>query len=545
MPLLREARLPVEELTPEAAAKRYPQIAFDGIRWALFEATAGYLLARRACETVLDRFRVEGGTYVQDRATPGPSPGGSLRSLTLAEAAAIEADAFVFACGPWLGQLFPDLLETKIRPTRQEVFFFGTPPGDRFADARLPVWIEHGARLFYGIPGNQWRGFKVADDTHGAAVDPTTIETMDRMPSAEGLADARALLARRFPELKGAPIVEARVCQYENSPDSNFIIDSHPSLSNVWIAGGGSGHGFKFGPALGERIAAIVLGERPTDRMSLTVRRLRALERGCGSASTMLVGLFDPVAVAEPQSAQVASRGARRRARDVPARAQSDAAAAAGAAGRAAPRPVAGAGAVRRGVRPVSSGSARRIDPKGLSHEDWLTREILRWEAEDLMETRFDALPFLVLAVLDADPGPAAGVRAAAGPAAGRTRAIPVAAQAVCGGHRADPRRARLTRSGPAFASRRPRSISRRSSLPPISKRSIAPSTSTRRARQVSPRPSARVVPRGDPDSARPARSGRRPRRSQTTTARPTARRRRQRSVSRSIPAATSPTPGW
>ena len=87
------------------------------------------------------------------------------------------------------------------------------------------------------------------------------------MPSAEGLADARALLARRFPELKGAPIVEARVCQYENSPDSNFIIDRHPSLSNVWIAGGGSGHGFKFGPALGERIAAIVLGERAPDRM--------------------------------------------------------------------------------------------------------------------------------------------------------------------------------------------------------------------------------------------------------------------------------------
>lgn len=262
IPLLRDAGLPVEELKSETAAKRYPQIAFDGIRWALFEATAGYLLARRACETVLDRFRVEGGTYVQDRATAGPSTGGSLRSLTLAGAAAIEADAFVFACGPWLGQVFPGLLASKIRPTRQEIFFFGTPPGDRFGDARLPVWIEHGARLFYGIPGNQWRGFKVADDTHGAVVDPTT---MERTPSAEGLAGARGLLARRFPELKGAPVVEARVCQYENSPDSNFIIDRHPSLSNVWVAGGGSGHGFKFGPALGERIAAIVLGERRPD----------------------------------------------------------------------------------------------------------------------------------------------------------------------------------------------------------------------------------------------------------------------------------------
>ncbi|MGH9313798.1 MAG: FAD-dependent oxidoreductase [Vicinamibacterales bacterium] len=264
IPLLRDAGLTVQELTPDAAAKRYPQIAFDGIRWALLEDTAGYLLARRACETVHDLFRAEGGTYIQDRASPGPSAGGAMRALTVTAGPAIDADAFVFACGPWLGEVFPELLAPKIRPTRQEVFFFGTPPGDRFGDARLPVWIEHGTRIFYGIPGNQWRGFKVADDTRGAVVDPTT---MERVPSAEGLAGARALVARRFPELKDAPVVETRVCQYENSPDEHFIIDRHPALSNVWIAGGGSGHGFKFGPAVGERIAAVVLGERAPDPM--------------------------------------------------------------------------------------------------------------------------------------------------------------------------------------------------------------------------------------------------------------------------------------
>jgi glycine/D-amino acid oxidase-like deaminating enzyme len=269
IPHLRAAGLPIEELTPAAAVKRYPQISFDGIRWALFETNAGYLLARRACETVLDRFRAEGGTYIQDRATPEPSTTGAMRSLRLAATSAIDADAFVFACGPWLGQVFSDVLGSKIRPTRQEVFFFGTPPGDRFGDTQLPVWIEHGAHLFYGIPGNRYRGFKVADDTQGAVVDPTT---MERIPSAAAVADARALLARRFPELKSAPLVEARVCQYENSPDSNFIIDRHPSLSNVWIAGGGSGHGFKFGPALGERIAAVVLGERRPDPLFTLAR---------------------------------------------------------------------------------------------------------------------------------------------------------------------------------------------------------------------------------------------------------------------------------
>jgi glycine/D-amino acid oxidase-like deaminating enzyme len=269
MPLLREAGLPFKELSATDAAKLYPQIAFDGVRWALFELTAGYLLARRACETVVDAFRAEGGTYIEARASVGQRQGAGLRLLNLDGRHPIEADAFVFACGPWLGQIFPDVLGPKIRPTRQEVFFFGPPPGDRFSEDRMPVWIEHGERLFYGIPGNQWRGFKVADDTRGATVDPTT---MERLASSEGLKAARALLARRFPDLKDAPVVETRVCQYENSPDEHFIIDRHPELSNVWIAGGGSGHGFKFGPALGERIAAIVLGDRPTDSMFALAR---------------------------------------------------------------------------------------------------------------------------------------------------------------------------------------------------------------------------------------------------------------------------------
>jgi glycine/D-amino acid oxidase-like deaminating enzyme len=269
MPLLRDAGLPFRELTAAEAARRYPQISFDGIRWALLELRAGFLLARRACETVVDAFRAEGGTYVQARAALGARKGAALGALTLEGRDPIEADTFVFACGPWLGQVFPDLLGSKIRATRQEVYFFGSPPGERFSESQMPVWIEHGERLFYGIPGNQHRGFKVADDTRGAVVDPTM---MERLTSAEGLAAARALLSRRFPGLKDAPLVEARVCQYENSTDENFIIDRHPELSNAWIAGGGSGHGFKFGPALGERIAAIVLGERQTDAMFALAR---------------------------------------------------------------------------------------------------------------------------------------------------------------------------------------------------------------------------------------------------------------------------------
>ncbi len=122
--------------------------------------------------------------------------------------------------------------------------------------AHLPVWIDFGERIFYGIPDTHGRGFKIADDTRGEDVDPTTL---DRTPSAPSVARARRLLAERFPELANAPLLESRVCQYENSPDGHLVIDRHPGANNVWLAGGGSGHGFKLAPAIGEMTAQAIL----------------------------------------------------------------------------------------------------------------------------------------------------------------------------------------------------------------------------------------------------------------------------------------------
>ena len=162
-----------------------------------------------------------------------------------------------------MGRLFPDVIGARVQPTRQEVFYFGTPPGDeRFLEARLPVWVDVGDKFVYGIPGNLHRGFKVADDSRGAAFDPTD---GDRMPSGEGARAARAFVRRRFPQLRDAPILGAEVCQYENSPDGHFIIDRHPAMPDVWIAGGGSGHGFKMGPALGELLAQQVREDATPD----------------------------------------------------------------------------------------------------------------------------------------------------------------------------------------------------------------------------------------------------------------------------------------
>src|SRR5256712_11938099 len=174
LPLLKEAGLAFEELSGSETARRYPQINCERVRWAIFEKDGGYLTARRACAAVLEGFLAEGGEYRQLAAEPGARlPEGELRGVKLSDGATIVADAFVFACGPWLGKLFPDVIGDRVRATRQEGFFFGTPPGDgRFTEEALPVWADHGNHFTYGIPGNEWRGSQIGAERRGPGGEP-------------------------------------------------------------------------------------------------------------------------------------------------------------------------------------------------------------------------------------------------------------------------------------------------------------------------------------------------------------------------------------
>ncbi len=264
LPLLGEAGIAFEELGDGEARKRFPQINFEGIKRSILEKDSGFLTARRNCQIVLEHFLVEGGEYRESPAVPGRIEGREMRELTLSRGASLTADQYVFACGPWLGKLFADVIDDRIRPTRQQVFFFGIPAGDtRYTEAGMPAWIDSGTpHIFYGIPGNEWRGFKAADDTRGPLCDPTSQE---RTTTPEELRKVREHVEFRFPGLKSAPVVETRVCQYEQTPDENFILDRHPGAANVWLAGGGSGHGYKHGPAVGELMAQLVLGRKPPD----------------------------------------------------------------------------------------------------------------------------------------------------------------------------------------------------------------------------------------------------------------------------------------
>lgn len=259
---LRAAKIPSRQLSPRQLKKRWPQINFSQVEWAVFEPESGFLLARAACQAVVDEFVREGGSFRQAAVVGEQLDSAHLRDIALSDGSRLRADVYVFACGPWMGQLFPQTIGPKIAATKQDVFFFGPPPGDsRFDDRHLPVWADHRARFLYGIPGNQGRGFKIADDTRGPAFDPTQDE---RLIDPERLRIARDYMAFRFPGMKDAPLLETRVCQYEQTPDNHFIVDRHPRNEKIWLLGGGSGHGFKHGPALGELVARLLLKEGET-----------------------------------------------------------------------------------------------------------------------------------------------------------------------------------------------------------------------------------------------------------------------------------------
>jgi glycine/D-amino acid oxidase-like deaminating enzyme len=206
---------------------------------------------------VVDAFIAAGGNYRQVAVPASNLEDGPLRSLPLSDGSELKAHSYVFACGPWLGKLFPQAVGGLVQPTKQDVFFFGAPAGDdRFSEKHLPVWADHRGRFRYGIPGSGRRGFKIADDSRGPEFDPTSGE---RVVSPATLKNIREYIAFRFPALKDAPLIETRVCQYEQTRDSHFIIDHHPRMENVWLLGGGSGHGFKHGPAIGEMMADLIL----------------------------------------------------------------------------------------------------------------------------------------------------------------------------------------------------------------------------------------------------------------------------------------------
>lgn len=252
--VLRAEGIPVERLAPAAGRDLFPSFDPGELAFILWEPQAGVLRAREATLATVEAATRAGVRLVHETMTPG----------------SIEADVVVWACGAWL----PELFELPVRVTKQDLLFFAaegwtTPP--------VPAWVDYD-RAAYGLGDLDGAGVKVAPDVEGPAFDP---EHGERVVSAETEVRARDYLAGRFPALRDAPLSGATVCQYALTPDTNFVLARH---GDQWILGGGSGHGFKHGPALAEYAARVVTGaEEPLEQFGLGPRERGPSLRTAGS----------------------------------------------------------------------------------------------------------------------------------------------------------------------------------------------------------------------------------------------------------------------
>lgn len=233
---LRRLGIACERLSPEESKRLYPSLGVDDLRSTLFEPDAGVLYARVATRLLVRGLNVEAA-----RVVPAAAPG---------------ADVVVWACGPWLPKLFPELVDQRV--TRRDVFFAGV--GGEWTGT--PAFCDY-AGPYYGHGELGGYGLEFAWDGPGAEIDPDGLE---RLPDEEALRLSRDYVTRRFPALAEAPLVGSRVCQYDLTADTHFLFDRHPDRDGWWLLGGGSGHGFKHGPALAEYVADCIEGRREPER---------------------------------------------------------------------------------------------------------------------------------------------------------------------------------------------------------------------------------------------------------------------------------------
>ena len=270
--IFTEIGAPWEQLRPDEVAYRWPQVSPAG-EDVFYEPESGVLAATRSLQEVERAIGACGGVVVQGVARLIDS--GANTRLEV-DGRSLACDTIVLACGPWLRSLLPGLLGPLIRTPRRELVFISPPPGDtRYGWERCPNLVD----ALGWTSADLGNGVKIAPPMKGIDMDP---DEPLRLPSPLALKGAEAFVRARLPGLVGRPVVSTYVSQLENTASEDFIIDRHPDVPGVIIAGGGSGHAFKFGPVLGDYVAKAVLagsaGEH-VNRFGLAAHRpLRAGE---------------------------------------------------------------------------------------------------------------------------------------------------------------------------------------------------------------------------------------------------------------------------
>jgi glycine/D-amino acid oxidase-like deaminating enzyme len=274
LPVCGQYDLPVFPVSLEDASRQFPHVNYDGIASIYLDESAGFLRADKCCQALFTQFLKQGGKYRWGHVSRiGDTVGNNLRRLACSDRDWVEADHYVFACGPWLKDLFGELFG-KITLTRQLEYYFEL--GSALNGKKAPVMIDFGDgdSLFYGLHDPAERCFKIGDDKPHGLIDTS----LNQEATEQEIENGQSLLEKRFPGLEGIKLKKARVCRYDRTPLHDLIADKHPGLDNVWIVGGGSGHGFKTSPAVGRYMSRLVLDEITELIPEFGIRRMQGLQ---------------------------------------------------------------------------------------------------------------------------------------------------------------------------------------------------------------------------------------------------------------------------
>jgi monomeric sarcosine oxidase len=261
---MRELHMPVECLSQQQCKQRFPQFVSYGSDIIAYNAEAGILHASTCLHALKELIIGLGGTIIESCRVTHISNDGQLRPVRIhtSSGSEIGAERVVLAIGPWVHRLLADL-DLPVRLTRQYLLYFAGLPVTSFCVNVFPAFMTSD---LYGFPihypynnsyGPHW--LKAASHTFGASTDPDDILPPDERVVARVVRKLRDLL----PALQQAELVHVDSCMYDVTPDENFILDHLPGDPRIVFATGLTGHGFKFGPLLGELLSSMVCNTPP------------------------------------------------------------------------------------------------------------------------------------------------------------------------------------------------------------------------------------------------------------------------------------------
>jgi len=251
------AGIELEMLDAAVIKQRLPMFDTERVRQGFFNPHGGYVEARRVLQHLRNDLRqAETAWYIGKTVAELVIVGGRCRGVILADGTRLEADHVLVAAGAWTGLLVPQVSQLAAA-TAQPIFHLHVENWNRYSPPQFSVvFPETETSGLYALPLHPAeKVVKVGLHTQGRTAHPLRT---DRIVQEQEIAHFRRQMSRYAPELATSPIVYSRICLYHDTADFDFLIDRHPDIDGLTVACGGSGHGFKFTPVLGDLIASRV-----------------------------------------------------------------------------------------------------------------------------------------------------------------------------------------------------------------------------------------------------------------------------------------------